>query len=87
MGAKPGKLHIGPRTLKTTAAVVIAMLIVDSYGATTSKLIFAMLGAMAAVQPTFKDSLESCISQIVGVVFGAAAGILLLGLKDSKKKA
>lgn len=73
-------IHIGLRTLKTAAAVIIAMLIVEAFGATTSKLIFAMLGAMAAVQPTFKDSVESCLTQIVGVFFGAAAGVLLMML-------
>jgi uncharacterized membrane protein YgaE (UPF0421/DUF939 family) len=56
------------------------MMIVDAYGATTSKLIFAMLGAMAAVQPTFKDSLESCLTQIVGVFLGGLAGVLLVAL-------
>ena len=64
--------------MKTAAAAIIAMMIVDAYGATTSKLIFAMLGAMAAVQPTFKDSVESCLAQLVGLILGAAAGILLL---------
>ncbi len=72
------KFHIGPRTIKTAGAVVISMLIVDLYGATTSKLIFAMLGAMAAVQPTFKDSVESCLTQIVGVLFGAVSGVVLI---------
>jgi uncharacterized membrane protein YgaE (UPF0421/DUF939 family) len=62
-------------------AVIIAMMIVESYGATTSKIIFAMLGAMAAVQPTFRDSLESCFTQITGVLFGALAGLLLMWLK------
>lgn len=76
----PFKIHIGPRTLKTAAAVILAMVIVDAYGATTSKLIFAMLGAMAAVQPTFKASLESCLTQIVGVIFGALAGVALMAL-------
>ena len=47
------RLRIGMRTVKTVAAVIIAMVIVDLYGATSSKLILAMLGAMAAVQPTF----------------------------------
>lgn len=76
------KLHIpiGLRTLKTAAAVIIAMLIVDLYGATTSKLVFAMLGAMAAVQPTFRESLESCLTQIVGVLFGSVAGVALLAI-------
>lgn len=74
------KLHIGLRTLKTAAAVILSMVIVDTYGTTSSKLIFAMLGAMSAVQPTFRDSLESCLTEIVGVLFGAFAGIILLTL-------
>lgn len=74
------KIHIGLRTIKTTAAIVIAMVIVDYFGASASKLIFAMLGAMAAVQPTFKDSLDSCYAQIIGVLFGAVASIVLLML-------
>ena len=72
--------HIGLRTVKTVAAVVISMLIVDLYGATTSKLILAMLGAMSAVQPTFKESVESCLSQVIGVLFGAAVAVLLQAL-------
>ena len=71
---------IGLRTLKTAAAIVISMFIVDAYGASSSRLIFAMLGAMAAVQPTFKESVESCITQIAGVFLGALAGVLLLAL-------
>ena len=74
------KVHIGLRTVKTTAAIVISMIIVDYLGASASKLIFAMLGAMAAVQPTFKDSVDSCLAQIVGVLFGAVASIALLAL-------
>ena len=45
------KIPIGLRTVKTAVAVIIAMLVVDLLGTTDSKLIFAMLGAMAAVQP------------------------------------
>ncbi len=71
------KIHIGPRTLKTVVAVILSMVAVDALGATTSKLIFAMLGAMAAVQPTFQDSVESCVTQIVGVISGALIGVLL----------
>lgn len=74
------KIQIGPRTIKTVIAVILSMIVVDFYGATSSKLIFAMLGAMAAVQPTFKESLESCLTQIVGVLFGGVAGVLLLML-------
>ena len=71
------RFHIGLRTVKTVIAVVLSMVIVDSYGTTDSKLVFAMLGAMAAMQPTFKDSLESCLTQIVGVLFGGVMGALL----------
>jgi len=74
------KIHIGLRTIKTTAAIVISMVIVDHLGTSASKLIFAMLGAMAAVQPTFKESVDSCLAQIVGVLFGAFASIVLLML-------
>ena len=48
---KHKRIHIGLRTAKTAAAVIISMLIVELYGATSSKLIFAMLGAMAASIP------------------------------------
>jgi len=74
------RFHIGLRTAKTAAAVIISMLIVELYGATSSKLIFAMLGAMAAVQTTFKASVESCLTQIIGVLFGALASVLLIAL-------
>ena len=77
------RLRIGLRTVKTVIAVVLAMALVDHLGTSTSKLIFAMLGAMAAVQPTFKESWESCLTQIVGVLFGAAAGVLLRLLPGS----
>lgn len=72
--------HIGMRTIKTAVSVLIAMAIVDQFGATAEKLIFAMLGAMSAVQPTFRASIEVCLTQIVGVICGALAGVLLLTL-------
>ena len=71
------RLRVGLRTVKTTAAMVISMMLVDRLGTSGSRLIFAMLGAMAAVQPTFKESVASCLTQIVGVLFGATAGLLL----------
>lgn len=78
MHKKRIRAPFGLRTLKTAIAIIAAMIVVDFYGATGSKLIFAMLGAMTAVQPTFKESLEASIAQIVGVLFGAVAGIGLL---------
>lgn len=71
------KIHIGRRTIKTVAAVVIAMLVAEFCGSTSSKLIFAMMGAMEAVRPTFKESLEAVVSQFVGIVVGALAAVLL----------
>ncbi len=74
------KIPIGLRTIKTAAAVLLSMVIVESLGTTDSKVIFAMLGAMTAVQPTFKESVQASLSQIIGVVFGAICSILLCAL-------
>lgn len=70
--------HIGLRTVKTTAAIIISMALVHFYGTTDSKYIFAMLGAMAAMENTFRESLEACLTQVVGVAFGAVLSLLLL---------
>lgn len=74
------RFHIGLRTVKTTAAIVISMALVYYYGTTESKFIFAMLGAMAAMEHTFRESLEACLTQFVGVLFGALISLLLLML-------
>lgn len=55
-------------------------MLVHFLGTTTSRMTFAMLGAMAAVEPTFKDSLRSCMAQIVGVFFGSVMGVVLLAI-------
>ena len=74
------KFQIGMRTIKTVAAVIISMIIVEMYGTTDSRLIFAMLGATAAMEPTFNESLEACVTQVVGVFFGAVMGVILQAL-------
>lgn len=71
------RVSVGPRTVKTAIAVILSMLIAELLGATESEMIFAMLGAMAAVEPTFTDSVESSLTQIIGVIFGAAIGLLM----------
>lgn len=71
------RVSVGPRTVKTAVAVILSMLVAELLGATESKMIFAMLGAMAAVEPTFTDSVESSLTQIVGVIFGAVIGLLM----------
>lgn len=80
MNLKSLRIPIGLRTVKTVVAIIISMLLVDMLGTSSSKLLFAMMGAMAAVQPTFKESVESCVTQIVGVLFGAVAGVILNAL-------
>lgn len=72
------KTRVGLRTVKTAASILVAMVIVDHYGTSTAKLVFAMLGAMAVVQPTFKASLEACLSQILGVMIGSVVAVLLM---------
>ena len=74
------KLRIGPRTLKTATAVILSIVAVSVYGSSTSNLIFATIGALSAMGATYRESLESCFSQIVGVLFGVIAGVLLLSL-------
>lgn len=74
------KIHIGLRTIKTVAAVLISMSIIIVHGLSTSKIIFAMLGAMAAMEHTFKESVEACLTQFVGMFFGAIAGMILISL-------
>lgn len=77
---KWSRLRIGPRTLKTALAATLSIVAVSLYGSSTSNLIFATIGALSAMGATFKESLESCFSQIAGVLFGVLAGVLLLSL-------
>lgn len=80
MFKKWSKIRIGPRTLKTALAVILSIIAVYFYGSSTSNLIFATIGALSAMGATFRESLESCISQIAGVIFGVVAGVLLLSM-------
>lgn len=77
---KRSRFHIGMRTIKTVVSVIIAMTIVDSNVSPYSNLSVAMLGAIAAVQPSFRESVYTGMSQIVGSAVGLAVGILLLQL-------
>ena len=74
------KIHIGRRTLKTAAAVILSIVAVSFYGVSASKMTFAMLGAMSAMENTFRRSIMNCMTQIVGMILGVAAGLLLLQL-------
>ena len=77
---KYSNIRIGPRTLKTALAVTLSIIAVSFYGSSASNLIFATIGALSAMGATFKESLESCFSQIAGVIFGVIAGVLLLSM-------
>ncbi len=79
MKLSPKPIRIGLRTIKTAVAVMVSMMVVTLYGSTTSRLIFALLGAMDGVQPSVKDSLRAAKTQIVGVLCGALLG---LGLRE-----
>jgi len=68
------------RTIKTVVSVVIAMMIVETNVSPYTNLSVAMLGAIAAVQPSFRESIYSGMSQIVGSAVGLTVGILLLQL-------
>ena len=59
---------------------MIAMATVYFFGVTTSRIVFAMLGAMEAMQPTLKASLRSCLTQVTGVISGALFGLFLNAL-------
>ena len=73
------RIHIGRRTLKSAIAVILALVVVSMFGTTSasSRMVFAMLGAMAAMENTFKQSLEACMAQFIGMILGAivAAGL------------
>lgn len=73
------RIHIGRRTFKTAIAVIISLVIVSMYGtsAATSKMVFAMLGAMCAMENTFRQSLEACMTQVVGMLLGAVVAAVL----------
>ena len=75
------KIPVGLRTIKTTAAVILALLVVQQYGTTTAKVVFATIGAMSAVGPTFKASIVACLTQICSVTVGAVLAILMTALQ------
>ena len=51
-----GRPPVGLRTLKTALAVILSLLVVQQYGASPAKVVFATIGAMSAVGPTFTAS-------------------------------
>ena len=74
------KFPIGMRTMKTALAVTLALMAVEYYGASPAKVVFATIGAISAVGPTFTASLLACMTQICGVSVGALLALVLLAL-------
>ncbi len=68
------------RTVKTALSVSLALMIIEHYGASPAKVVFATIGAISAVAPTFKASLEACLTQICGVVVGVLLAVCMLSL-------
>lgn len=71
------RIHIGRRTFKTALAVIISLILVSIVGTSAAKMVFAMLGAMCAMENTFKQSVEACLTQIVGMILGAFVAAFL----------
>lgn len=80
------RIHIGRRTFKSAIAVILSLIVVSMFGTTssTSRMVFAMLGAMSAMENTFKQSVDACKAQIVGMILGAivAAGLSLVPINS-----
>ena len=75
------RLPVGMRTIKTALAVVLALTVVEHYGASPAKVVFATIGAISAVGPTFTASLLACLTQICGVTVGVLLALLMMALQ------
>ena len=75
-----GRPPVGMRTIKTALAVTLSLLVVQQYGASPAKVVFATIGAISAVGPTFTASVLACLTQICGVVVGVLLALALLAL-------
>ena len=72
------RIHIGRRTLKSAIAVILALSAVSLLGTTSasSRMVFALLGAMCAMENTFKQSIEACMSQFVACDNSMGTGMM-----------
>lgn len=73
------KLHIpiGMRTVKTAIAVSLSLLVIEHLGTSSAKIIFAVIGAIAAMDNSLKASLRNCAAQIGGVIIGMVLAIIM----------
>ena len=68
---------VGLRTLKTAVAVAAAILLVERYGTSADELLFGVMGAFSAMEPSFKASVRSCFAQITGVIVGVLLSLAI----------
>lgn len=68
---------VGLRTLKTALAVSLSIVLVEQYGTSIDELIFAVMGAFSAMEPTVKKAFRSCAAQFSGVAIGVLLAILI----------
>jgi len=72
---------VGLRTLKTAAAVSASIVLVEMYGTSVDELLFGVMGAFAAMEPTFKASVRSSIVQITSVIIGVLLSLAMRALE------
>lgn len=80
---KKTRIPIGLRTIKTAVAVTVSILLVEQYGTSADELIFGVMGAFAAMEPTFKGSLRGCFAQFSGVLMGVLLSLTMRALAVS----
>lgn len=72
---------VGLRTVKTALAVSVAILLVEQYGTSAEELLFGVMGAFSAMEPTIKASVRSCAAQFSGVLVGVLLSLILGALE------
>ena len=68
---------VGFRTIKTALAVSVAILLVEQYGTSAEELLFGVMGAFSAMEPTIKASIRGCAAQFTGVMVGVILSLIL----------
>ena len=77
---KKPRIPVGLRTLKTAVAVSVSILLVEQYGTSADELLFGVMGAFSAMEPTFKGSMRGCTAQFIGVLMGVLLSLSMRAL-------
>ena len=75
------RFPVGLRTLKTSVAVAASILLVERYGTSADELLFGVMGAFSAMEPTFKASVRGCVAQISGVIVGVLLSLTIRAME------